>query len=356
MQVAKTPLSAKIKPEEQFMIVTMPNSKRYTIATLNLLNFAAPPYSFYQLHEHYNDTQWLTKIQFVTGMIEHLNPTIIVFQEVFSIQTLQLLCEDLGLPYFVTVSTPKPDPIYPNVLFNPVVAVASKVPFRSAQALEPCPELLEYLNNQLNFEFNRTPVKCVFELEGFGDLALYAVHFKSQRVHSMAHMLQSPGQDDPLLSLLHQTVGQMQSQISRSLEASIVYYDALKTQREKQIATVVIGDFNDHLTSPALSFMTQSFPPNTDLSLTDSVGLADVFHFADNEHSFITKPASHYYQGNGNVLDYILASKEFNPNMPTSKVKKLNYLSFDKHLDPTRTEDDIRYSDHASIAIEFFVS
>lgn len=356
MQVAKSGLHAKMKSDGLFTIFSMPNSQRYTIATLNLLNFAAPPHSFYQLHEHYNDTQWHTKLQFVTGMVEHLNPTIIVFQEVFSIQTLQLLCEDLGLPYFTTVANPKPDPVYPSVLFNPVVAVASKVPFRNAQALEPCPELLEYLNNQLNFQFNRTPIKCVFELEGFGELALYAVHFKSQRVHSMAHMLQSPGQDDPLLSLLHQTVGQMQSQISRSLEASIVYYDALKTQREKQIATVVIGDFNDQLTSPALSFMTQSFPPNTDLSLPDSVGLADVFHFADNSLSYDQKPASHYYQGKGNVLDYILASKEFNPNMPTSRIKRLNYVCLDKHLDPYRSEEDIRYSDHASIAIEFFVS
>ncbi|CCQ12077.1 hypothetical protein PALB_29780 [Pseudoalteromonas luteoviolacea B = ATCC 29581] len=333
----------------------MAKTTRYTIATLNLLNFAAPPYSFYQLHESYNDTQWQTKLQFITGMIEHLNPTIIAFQEVFSIQTLQLLCEDLGLPYFTTVATPKPDPVYPNVLFNPVVAVASKVPFKTAQALEPCPELLEYLNNQQHFEFNRTPVKCTFELPGFGELALYAVHFKSQRVHSMAHMLKNENQDDPLLNLLHQTVGQMQSQISRSLEASIVYYDALKTQREKHTPTIVLGDFNDHITNAALSFMTQSFPPNTDLSLPDSVGLADVFHLADNAFSFDKKPPSHYYHGKGNVLDYILASKEFNPHMPTSPINALRYISLDKHLDPERSDEDIRYSDHASIAIEFEV-
>lgn len=333
----------------------MPKTTKFTIATFNLLNFAAPPLSFYQLHEHYNDTQWHTKIQFITGLIEHLNPTIIAFQEVFSIQTLQLLCEDLGLPYFATVSSPRPDPVYPNVLFHPVVAIASKIPFKSAQALEPCPELLEYLNNQLNFEFNRTPIKCYFELEGFGELALYAVHFKSQRVHSMAHMLKNAGQDDHLLTLLHQTVGQMQSQISRSLEASIVYYDALKTQREKHVPTLVLGDFNDQITSPALSFMTQSFPPNTDLNLPDSVGLADSFYFADNLLSFDNKPASHFYRGQGNVLDYILASKEFNPNMPTSSVKSLKYISLDKHLDPARSDEDIRYSDHASIAIEFTV-
>ncbi|MFC3031308.1 endonuclease/exonuclease/phosphatase family protein [Pseudoalteromonas fenneropenaei] len=333
----------------------MVSSTRYCIATFNLLNFAAPPMSFYQLHEHYNDTQWLTKIQFLTGLIEHINPTIIAFQEVFSIQTLQLLCEDLGLPYFATVATPRPDPIYPNVLFHPVVAIASKVPFRTAQALEPSPELLEYLNNQHHFEFNRTPIKCTFDLPGFGPLSCYAVHFKSQRVHSMAHMLKDSPQDDPLLTLLHQTVGTMQSQISRSLEASIVYYHALKCQREKQHATLVLGDFNDQLTSPALSFMTQSFPPAVTPTHPESVGLTDTFLFADNNHKYPTKPPSHYYQGSGNVLDYILASKEFNPNCEQPKIRGLNYLSFDKHLDVTRSDEDIRYSDHAAVAIEFFV-
>ncbi|WP_280117668.1 hypothetical protein [Pseudoalteromonas xiamenensis] len=41
--------------------------------------------------------------------------------------------------------------------------------------------------------------------------------------------------------------------------------------------------------------------------------------------------------------------------MPTSNVKSLKYISLDKHLDPARSEEDIRYSDHASIAIEFTV-
>ncbi len=324
--------------------------KRYRFATFNLLNFAAPPYSFYQLHEHYNETQWQTKTQFITGLIQHINPDVIVFQEVFSPDSLQMLCEDLGLVHFATVDAPSPDHVYPSVLFKPVVAIASKLPFKSFAPLEPCPELLEYLNNQHQFKFNRTPIKCKFDIPGFGLLACYAVHFKSQRVHSMVHMLGDSNQDDPLLTLLHETVGTMQSQISRSLEASIIYYDALKTQREKQAATLVMGDFNDALDSPALSFMTQAFPPVLASNGFDSVGLFDSFLYADNNHK--EKPASHYYQGEGNVLDYILCSKEFNPNRETPRVKSLHYYSYDAHLDPKRMDEDICYSDHAAIAIE----
>ncbi|MDW7548390.1 endonuclease/exonuclease/phosphatase family protein [Pseudoalteromonas peptidolytica] len=323
--------------------------KRYRFATFNLLNFTAPPFSFYQLHEHYNDTQWQTKTQFITGLIQHINPDVIVFQEVFTPDALQIICEDLGLVHFATVDSPSPDHVYPNVLFKPVVAIASKLPIKSFAPLEPCPELLEYLNNQHQFKFNRTPIKCKFDIPGFGLLACYAIHLKSQRVHSMAHMLGESHQDDPLLTLLHETVGTMQSQISRSLEASIIYYDALKTQREKQAATLVMGDFNDALENPALSFMTQAFPPLANSSF-DSVGLFDSFFYADNSNG--KKPPSHYYRGEGNVLDYILCSKEFNPNRAEQKVSSLNYYSYDAHLDPRRIDEDICYSDHAAIAIE----
>ncbi|NOU49438.1 endonuclease/exonuclease/phosphatase family protein [Pseudoalteromonas sp. JBTF-M23] len=334
----------------------MTKHTRYCFASLNLLNFAAPPFSFYQLKEHYSEPQWQSKTQFITGLIEHIDPTVIAFQEVFSIDELKCLCKNLGLDYFATVDTPQVDPIYPNVLFNPVVAIASKVPFKQVSALVPCPELLEYLNNQQQFRFNRTPVKCQIELEGIGDITCYAVHLKSQRVLSMAHMFAEQAPDDPLLSMLQQTVGMMQSQISRSLEASIIYYDALKAQREQNSATLVMGDFNDNIHNPALSFMTQAFPVQiNEHSHFDSVGLFDSFNFSDNAHTFESKPATHYYQGSGNILDYILTSEHFNPNKNAPLVKSVFYRNFDAHLDPQRDEEDIRYSDHSAIAIEILV-
>jgi endonuclease/exonuclease/phosphatase family metal-dependent hydrolase len=331
----------------------MANSLQYCFASLNLLNFTAPPYSFYQLHETYDDAQWKSKTQFIKGLIEHIKPTVIVFQEVFSVEALEALCADSGLKYFAVVDMPQPDNMYPTVLFNPVVAIASTHPFKNVEALKPCSELLEYLNNQQQFKFNRTPVKCRIELEGIGPVVLYGVHFKSQRVLSMAHMLRGSEEDDPLLTLLHETVGTMQSQISRSLEASIIYYDALKTQREQNCATLVMGDFNDQLHSPALSFMTQTFPPQVNHNTSfDSVGLFDSYLLADNTLALTEKPPTHFYKGKGNVLDYILASKTFSPNQKKPVIKTLTYHNYDGHLDAKRTEDDIRYSDHSAIAIK----
>ncbi|KZN30919.1 hypothetical protein N480_02905 [Pseudoalteromonas luteoviolacea S2607] len=333
----------------------MVRPKSLKFASFNLLNFAAPPYAFYQPEETYSDTQWVTKTQFITGLIQHIDPAVIVFQEVFNPDILASLCDELGLKHFATVDTPTQDPIYANVLFNPVVAIASKMPFKQCKPLEPSHELLEYLNNLGQFKFNRTPIKCTFDIEEFGPLTVYAVHFKSQRVHSMAHILGEPDQEDPFLTMLNQTVGAMQSQISRSLEASIVYYDALKTQREKAAATLVMGDFNAHISSPALSFMTQQFPIAVEPSKFDSVGLYESFSISDNQLEFDSKPPTHYFQGEGNVLDYILASKEFSPTHADSKVESLFYYNYANHLDPKRDEEDIRYSDHAAIAIEITI-
>ena len=47
----------------------MPNTRTFKFATFNLLNYTAPPYSFYQLHERYNNTQWLQKQLFVANFL-----------------------------------------------------------------------------------------------------------------------------------------------------------------------------------------------------------------------------------------------------------------------------------------------
>ena len=331
-------------------------SKSIRFASLNLLNYAAPPYSFYQLHERYNTTQWQKKQTFIEDFLIQSRADVVAFQEVFSIKSLQTLCKEQGYDYFETVTTPKSDNLYPQVLFNPVVAIASKIPVHDSQALSPCPELLEYLNNQNEFKFNRTPIKCRFELDGLGAVYFYVVHFKSQRVHSMSHILNIHNQEDPLLVLLQQTVGMMQSQISRSLEASIVYYDALKTQRENNCATVVMGDFNDNIQSPALAFMTQGFHPTRCEPCREFsqpiVGLSDAFSLSTQYQKGVTKPASHYYKGRANVLDYILVSGHFNADCALGKVKSLDYLNFNAHLNAEQHDEDICSSDHGGIGIE----
>ncbi|MGS0535774.1 endonuclease/exonuclease/phosphatase family protein [Pseudoalteromonas sp. SaAl2] len=334
----------------------MSRQKSIRIASLNLLNFAAPPYSFYQLHERYNATQWRQKQTFISDFLSNSQADIVAFQEVFSIKPLETLCKEHGYNYFTTVATPKSDNLYPQVLFNPVVAIAARFPMQQCQALSPCPELLEYLNNQNEFKFNRTPIKCYVELKGLGKVYFYVVHFKSQRVNSMAHMLNIHNQDDPLLNLLQQTVGMMQSQISRSLEASIIYYDALKTQREQNCATIVIGDFNDSIDSPALSFMTQGFHPISCEPCKELaqpiVGLTDAFNLSEQHRQNKARAPSHYYRGRANVLDYILLSGHFNTHCALSNITSLNYLSFNDHLKPDQMAEDICSSDHGGIGIE----
>ena len=67
------------------------------------------------------------------------------------------------------------------------------------------------------------------------------------------------------------------------------------------------------------------------------------------------KPATHFYRGKGNVLDYILLSQHFDPVNDNCVIKELNYATFDGHLTTQRDGEDIRYSDHAAIMIDLSV-
>lgn len=107
--------------------------KSIRFATLNLLNYAAPPYSFYQLHERYNATQWRQKQQFIARFLQQSQATVVAFQEVFSPKQLEVVCKEQGYDYFATVASPRSDNLYPQVLFNPVVAIAAKYLLRRAR-------------------------------------------------------------------------------------------------------------------------------------------------------------------------------------------------------------------------------
>ncbi|MGO2011886.1 MAG: endonuclease/exonuclease/phosphatase family protein [Pseudoalteromonas sp.] len=335
------------------------NTEQLSFATFNLLNYAAPPYSFYTQQERYSQTQWRQKQAFISDFLQQSHADVIAFQEVFSPNKLQALCELHGYSHFKTVESPRCDPLYPQLLLSPVVAIAAKYPIKQCEPLTPSPQLIKYLTNQTEFKFNRIPIKCLIDLPLLGELCCYVVHFKSQRIVPMNELLNVHSKTDPVLTLLESTVGTMQSQIARSLEAAIVYFDALHTQQQRQCATLIMGDFNDNLQSSSLSFinkpnkahrstnkkpaLTTKNNPALEIALTDAYLLS--------ENSKEAKPITHYHHTKGNVLDYILISEHFNPKSPYSKVAALRYQSFDKHLNPMLKEEDLSTSDHSAISI-----
>lgn len=299
----------------------MVQTKKYRIATFNLLNFTAPPQCFYHVDEKYSEEQWLAKRNFIVSTLKRVNADFIAFQEVFSAQALKTICEQAGLKYFAVVDTPKQDKHNTSILFSPVVAVSSKFPFKSLSKLEMAPDFLKYMG-ALDSGFNRSPLKSVIELPSIGAVTIYAVHFKSQRLScDTSFSYDSPF---PLIK----------NNFERSLEAASILDDIYKNELDNP--TILLGDFNQNLSHQSLNFLVASNEASEAI-MTDSHTQVNLL-----SSQSIDKPPTHFYKGQGNYLDYILLR-----NLTCKK-----YLTFAEHLDSSDDNDDITQTDHAVIAVE----
>lgn len=322
------------------------------IATLNLLNFAAPPYRFYSEFEGYSQSQWQSKTLFISELIAHMSPTVIAFQEVFSIKELEEICKEQGLPYFSAVSNVKHEALKPDVLYSPIVAIASKYPIESLNCLLPNKDLLEYFGHQTPFGFNRTPIKCKISLPGIGFVSFYVVHLKSQRLITDGNLFEQITAEPKLRHYYEQSFALLRNSQDRSLEASLIMHDVMTNN--KNMPVVVLGDFNHNLEHASLL----PFNVANDHSFKDipsESGLIDSYKLSQQAMQGEEKPATHFYRGKGNVLDYILLSHHFDPHNDDCVMNKLKYTTYDGHLSTQRDGEDIRYSDHAAIMIELAV-
>jgi len=322
------------------------------IATLNLLNFAAPPYRFYSEFEGYTQSQWQSKTLFISELLAHMSPTVVAFQEVFSVNELEEICKEQGLPYFSAVSAVKHEALKPDVLYSPVVAIASKYPIESLNCLLPNKDLLDYFGHQTPFGFNRTPIKCKINLPGIGFVSFYVVHLKSQRLITDGNLFEQINAEPKLRHYYEQSFALLRNSQDRSLEASIIMHDVMTNNQNMPV--IVLGDFNHNLEHASLL----PFNIANDHSFKDvpsESGLIDSYILSQQAMQGEEKPATHFYRGKGNVLDYILLSQHFDPVQSNCAIKELSYFTFDGHLSTQRDGEDIRYSDHAAIMIDLSV-
>lgn len=321
----------------------------YKITTLNLLNFAPPHFSFYHENNHYDSQQWIEKTLFIEGLIEHIDSTVIVFQEVFSIEELKTICLQCGFLYFATVDKPKADPYQPTLLLSPVLAIASKLPLENVEALQPSTEILEYLNANPTFNFSRVPIKCNINFTLLGSVCFYVLHLKSKRPNPMTGLEPNDTKATPLIRHLENSIGSTQTMVTRSIETALIYFDVIKTQTQNKNPVIVLGDFNDILNTPSISNFTHAKSNSLQF---EAFGLSDSYLMADNTYNHSQRPATHFYNGEGSVLDYILLSKEFSPNLIDSSVSSIIYTCYNKHLSRFRSNEDLKFTDHAAISIE----
>ncbi|NVD08479.1 endonuclease/exonuclease/phosphatase family protein [Vibrio sp. JPW-9-11-11] len=307
----------------------MLTNQTLTLASANLFNFVEPPNAFYQFDNIYEREQWLDKCHWTEQQLTTLNADIIGLQEVFSIEAAKSLMNQMGYPYFATVDTPMVEDEY--IFSLPVVAVASRYPFKRVRAVQPCPSISQSYQ-VIPPAFSRQPIFCIIDVPIIGEVSIYVCHLKSQRATESIKI----EDEQPL-------VGKWLSAQQRGWEAVMLRLFMQQQYQQKPMPTALMGDFNQCLSSDTLAPLVSPIESDDEaLTLTDCWDL---------QTSVPThRPATHYHFSTGNVLDYILLSQEFQTNSCQSLADVIDVNTLDQHLINPNYEQDKNASDHAFIS------
>ncbi|HAT43267.1 MAG TPA: endonuclease [Rheinheimera sp.] len=291
----------------------------YRIATLNLQNFACPPYAWYDWEAIYSAEQWQMKTQWLQRLWQQAHTDVLALQEVFSVEALQRLCAQAGLDYLLSAG--QPTMVDQHIFTAPVVALASRYPL--TELTLPSVDQAWLTQLQLSgFKDSREPLLARLQLPGIGDIDICVVHLKSRRPDKQ---LSGP-------------LARVKSEQQRLLEAAILWQRLALHHAQAARPLLLCGDFNDELSSPLLQPL---------LALDASLRLQDAAHLVDGS----IRPPTHYYGAHGKVLDYLLCSQEFDPRYHHAVAEVVGYQVFDEHLVRPQYALHGHSSDHALVQL-----
>ena len=329
-------------------------SNKFRVGTFNLFQFVAPSYSWYTKRNTFSTKKWEEKTSWIKKQILEMNCDIIGFQEVFSKDTLKELTSELGYSYFITVDDAKVDENDPNVFVTTTVALASKYPVLEVLDVPVDEKSFTKHNFEGNFTFSRKPIKALIELPNKKHITVYVNHFKSNRENELEYIF---NKEHTLEEKKAKTKEALDSNISKSLkqrlcETSSLFYDFKKTNTP----IISLCDLNDKEFSLTIEALTnEKYHDSTKENsyiLYDSYALVEKkIHNPHPEQKEIKRTPTSYFQGVGNVLDYIFISKEFLGKDEKSIGKVDSYELFNKHFH-NNTHGTLTQSDHAQVVCE----
>ena len=301
------------------------------VASLNLCNFCAPPYNFYDFESCYSTKQWQEKEAWLTSLVSESCPDVICFQEVFSVAELKQLLYPLGLTFFACVDLPQAQGDNPYLYKRPTILIASRFEISDVTSVTP----QTFINMA---PVSRDIVRCEVKHPSFGLLRFYGCHLKSKRAMDLA-LLESFDFQTPSKQLAVKDIANLLSDKQRFDEALALYTDFLLQQSSNLLPTFVMGDFNQQTIQSSLAFLTDE--TESKQKLDGDFKLLDSFYLSQLQ----TRKPTHYYYGNGSVLDYILC--------PESVLSQLNLNKLDFNVtDEYVSQDEINQtSDHAFVCI-----
>ena len=209
-----------------------------------------------------------------------------------------------------------------------VVALASKYPIVKSNAVA-VPRAAAIALGVADFSFSRAPLRVLLQLPEIGFCNCYVVHLKSRRPLPLLQ-----GQSLPAAEALSRWAACVQ----RGNEAGLLLEAITEQWAEDQLPVMLLGDFNDELSSPLLQILLQPQQlDNAVLQLQDSWLLQP--------EPTEPRPATHYYGAKGSVLDYILLSAELAPRVHRQWL-------VDQHLRQPVFAVDGYSSDHALVTVQ----
>jgi endonuclease/exonuclease/phosphatase family metal-dependent hydrolase len=345
------------------------------IATFNLFNYLEPPNAFYEFERIYSAEQWAKKQRWIADYLREYQPDIIGFQEVFSIESLKELVSPLNYRYFEVVD--KPEVIDEFIYKKPVVAIASRYPIIDVKTVKTNTELAQTLGLTNNFSSSRKLLRATIDVPHLGYCDCYVVHFKSKR--SMIEFDEKNISHSPektiIESLKAQVAGGWGSTIQRGSEATLLMIEMIERRETTGYPMVLMGDYNNTLTDGVLSHLltnTLRFVSRIDrdaylakyclkdawdlfqVALTNEsneVNSANKTNLEKNQEMKEIRTPTHYFNGKGSVLDYILLSCEFDAGYHDSLYQVDAYETYDRHLINPLFDRDGESTDHGIVLV-----
>lgn len=324
------------------------------VGTFNLFQFVEPPYSWYTKKEKFNQEQWLEKTTWIKKQITKMNCDVIGFQEVFSQDALKNICEELGFKYFKTVDIAKTAKENDKVFVSTTVALASKYPITNIKEVKVHAPSLKKHGFKGVFNFARIPIKADIIFNDI-ETTFYICHLKSNRENEFEYIFKK---DTTLEQKKAQVNKALKDNYSNSLrqrlcEASSLFFD-IKKQKNKP--SILMCDLNDREFSMTIEALSNN--KYHDENRKETFVLNDAYYQHKRkvynphpEQKEIKRPATSYFIGKGNVLDYIFISNEFNKKNPNHIAKVSNYEVFDEHISQNH-DGSLLQSDHAQVVCE----
>lgn len=334
------------------------------IGTFNLFQFAEPPHAWYHKKNQYSVDEWPEKRSWVMQQLTDMQADVVGFQEVFSPEALKKLCMEVGYPYFATVDEPHELEDEANTYDESVVALASKFPIKRVEAVIPSDIVLHDLPVVEDFRFSRVPLKATLDMGDLGEIVVYVLHLKSKRPMPLPseELQQMPWSERVAESMRLRSRAQVASALQRGTEATILYHDITHSLAEDYSRPlVVMGDLNDDNTAVSTEALTNRRRvyeiddvryhdlPDEAKIMVHSHQLYDSFDLAPNPTGPFRQP-THFYRGQGNVLDYIFVSNALNERNHQRKGRVKTHQVYSMHLQADGVNNQLQ-SDHGQVVI-----